>query len=147
MSHLKSSDEDEEQGQAFYAGGSTTSGQQVLGPPKKNPIKDYVSDIFKLAQEGNIETFEPEPSSSSGSSGGRLYFGTGYRLGQTPDDQVIVKGPAKPSAKADSDDEEDLVVLKLWKEGYSVDDGDLRRYDDPANKEFFESIRRGLVWG
>jgi UBX domain-containing protein 1 len=131
---------------AFYAGGSTTSGQQVLGPPKKNPIKDYVSDIFKLAQEGNIETFEPEPSSSSGGGGsGRLYFGTGYRLGQTPDDQVVIKGPTRAAAKStdSDDDEEDLVVLKLWREGFSVDDGELKRYDDPVNKEFFDSIRRG----
>ncbi|XP_040837639.1 NSFL1 cofactor p47 isoform X3 [Ochotona curzoniae] len=37
------------------------------------------------------------------------------------------------------------VVLKLWKSGFSLDDGDLRSYQDPANAQFLESIRRGEV--
>lgn len=39
---------DEEEGQAYYAGGSEHSGQQVLGPPKK---RDIVADMFKSVQE------------------------------------------------------------------------------------------------
>lgn len=39
---------DEEEGQAFYAGGSRNSGQQILGPPKK---RDIVADMFKAVQE------------------------------------------------------------------------------------------------
>lgn len=45
---MNSSSEDEEEGQAFYAGGSEHSGQQVLGPPKK---RDIVSDMFKAVRE------------------------------------------------------------------------------------------------
>lgn len=44
---LSNSSDDEEEGQAFYAGGSEHSGQQVLGPPKK----DIVADMFKSVQE------------------------------------------------------------------------------------------------
>lgn len=40
---------DEEEGQAFYAGGSEHSGQQVLGPGKKK--KDIVAEMFKSVQE------------------------------------------------------------------------------------------------
>lgn len=39
---------DEEEGQAYYAGGSEHSGQQVLGPPKK---RDIVADMFRSVQE------------------------------------------------------------------------------------------------
>lgn len=60
-------DDDEESGQAFYAGGSERSGQQVLGPPRKNPTKDFVSNIFKSAQESGAEVVEGQPSGSSGS--------------------------------------------------------------------------------
>lgn len=61
-------EDDEESGQAFYAGGSERSGQQVLGPPRKNPLKDYVSDIFKSAQESGAEVVEnPHASGASGS--------------------------------------------------------------------------------
>lgn len=37
---------DEEEGQAFYAGGSEHSGQQVLGPPRGRRA-DIVSDMFR----------------------------------------------------------------------------------------------------
>lgn len=46
---LETSSSDEEEGQAFYAGGSENSGQQVLGPSKKK--KDIVSEMFKSVQE------------------------------------------------------------------------------------------------
>lgn len=42
-------DSSDEEGQAFYAGGSITSGQQVIGPGKKK--KDIVADMFKSVQE------------------------------------------------------------------------------------------------
>lgn len=44
---LNTSSDDDEEGQAFYAGGSEHSGQQVLGPPRKN----IVADMFKSVQE------------------------------------------------------------------------------------------------
>uniref|UniRef100_A0A8C6G905 NSFL1 cofactor p47 n=1 Tax=Mus spicilegus TaxID=10103 RepID=A0A8C6G905_MUSSI len=37
------------------------------------------------------------------------------------------------------------VVLNLWKTGFSLDNGDLRSYQDPSNVPFLESIRRGEV--
>lgn len=36
-------------------------------------------------------------------------------------------------------------MLKLWKDGFSVDDGELRAYADPRNKDFLNSIRRGEI--
>lgn len=36
-------------------------------------------------------------------------------------------------------------MLKLWKSGFSLDNGDLRSYQDPSNAQFLESIRRGEV--
>lgn len=66
----KSDDEDDdESGQAFYAGGSERSGQQILGPPRKNASKDFVSEIFRCAQESGAQPVErQQPSSSSSAS-------------------------------------------------------------------------------
>merc|ERR1712106_124529 len=36
-------------------------------------------------------------------------------------------------------------VLKMWKEGFSLDDGDLRAYNDPAHREFLASVMRGTI--
>ena len=37
------------------------------------------------------------------------------------------------------------MVLKLWKNGFSVDDGPLRTYSDPANQEFLDTIKKGYM--
>ena len=37
------------------------------------------------------------------------------------------------------------AVVKLWKNGFSVNDGPLRAFDDEENKEFLDSIRKGYV--
>jgi UBX domain-containing protein 1 len=33
--------------------------------------------------------------------------------------------------------------LTFWKEGFSIEDGPLMRYDDPHNKEILEAIKAG----
>ncbi|XP_035906696.1 NSFL1 cofactor p47 [Anopheles stephensi] len=141
--HSSSSEDEEEQGQAFYAGGSERSGQQVLGPPRKNPIKDYVSEIFRSAQQGNLETFDP--SDESGGSSWSLYAGTGYRLGQTEDDHQEVAPRGSRTAAATGGQNLEIVTLTLWRQGFVINDGELRLYEDPANREFFESITRGEI--
>lgn len=47
---------------------------------------------------------------------------------------------ALPTGRRESHTE---VTLKLWKEGFSVDDGAIREYADPANREFLDYVRRG----
>lgn len=128
-------DSDEEEGQAFYAGGSEHSGQQVIGPAKK---KDYVAEMFKSVQEQAPEILV-DPQTSSNSS--RQFGGTGYRLGQTENDTEVIIAPGSAGNKSQHIE----ITLKLWKEGFSINDGELREYTDPANAEFLSAIRRGVV--
>lgn len=137
MNNAESSS-DEEQGQAFYAGGSERSGQQVLGPPRKNPIKDYVSELFRSAQQSGAVVDEHTPRTVSS----RLYGGTGFRLGQTDNDHEVIPGASGGSS---NERPSDLVVLKLWRQGFSINDGDLRTCDDPASREFMECIMKGEI--
>lgn len=46
---VEDKDSDDEEGQRFYAGGSITSGQQVIGPPRNNV--DVITDMFQTAQK------------------------------------------------------------------------------------------------
>ncbi|GAB6022198.1 hypothetical protein CHUAL_006333 [Chamberlinius hualienensis] len=136
-------DSEGDEGQAFYAGGSERSGQQILGPKKKKG--DLVGDIFKAAKDLGAETVDQEMGeSSSGGGGGRStsFHGTGYRLGDNKDDvQVIPAVRSGGAAKAKKD-----VVLKMWKDGFTINDAiQQRTYDDPTNKEFLDSIRRGEI--
>lgn len=77
----KDSSSEEEEGQAFYAGGSEHSGQQVLGPGKKK--KDIISDMFKSCQEQSLAA---EPPKMGGQQRPNTFSGTGYKLGQTSSD-------------------------------------------------------------
>uniref|UniRef100_A0A1A9X3S0 Uncharacterized protein n=1 Tax=Glossina brevipalpis TaxID=37001 RepID=A0A1A9X3S0_9MUSC len=131
----KASENDEEEGQAFYAGGSDRSGQQVLGPPKRKNFREQLTEMFRMAQE-NIANVEGAASTSSGANWGN----TGIRLGMTNTDHTVVA-----PAKKDNVNKKPVVVLKLWSQGFSVDDGELRHYDNPQNKEFLETVMRGEI--
>ncbi|XP_075682329.1 UBX domain-containing protein 2B isoform X2 [Rhinoderma darwinii] len=37
------------------------------------------------------------------------------------------------------------IVLKLWNNGFSLADGELRSYTDPVNAQFLESVKRGEI--
>ncbi|CAH0551762.1 unnamed protein product [Brassicogethes aeneus] len=131
LNTLTTSSDEEEEGQAYYAGGSEHSGQQVLGPPKNRNI---VSDMFRSVQEHGVEILDPAASSS----GSRVFKGTGYKLGQDTNDTVVIPGAADPVPPRQ-------VTLRLWQNGFSINDEDLRTYNDPDNRDFLESIRRGEI--
>ncbi|KAL0810987.1 hypothetical protein ABMA28_010279 [Loxostege sticticalis] len=132
-----SSSQDEE-GQAFYAGGSERSGQQILGPGKGR--KDFVTEMFKSVREGAV-AFEDEasPSASRGRGGG-AFSGVGYRLGQTADDHEQI---TPTNTTGTGQEQVRSVRLRLYREGFTVDSGPLRHYTDPENAEFLNCIRRG----
>ncbi|XP_026316135.1 NSFL1 cofactor p47 [Hyposmocoma kahamanoa] len=134
------SSSDEEEGQAFYAGGSERSGQQILGPSK--PRKDIVTEMFKSVRERGAVVFEDEPSTTSRGQG-QVFSGVGYRLGQTTDDHEQVGPPNTQQTQMSGDARS--VRLRLYREGFTVDSGPLRHYSDPENAEFLSCIRRGEI--
>ncbi|XP_049881331.1 NSFL1 cofactor p47 [Pectinophora gossypiella] len=134
-----SSSEDEE-GQAFYAGGSERSGQQILGPGKGR--RDIVTEMFKSVRERGAVVFEDEPSTAGRSRG--VFSGVGYRLGQTADDHEQVT-PTNTTGGQQGQEQARSVRLRLYREGFTVDNGALRHYTDPENAEFLSCIRRGEI--
>lgn len=130
---------EDEKGQAYYAGGSEHSGQQVIGPPRKNPVKDLVSEVFKQAQSGKMDQFDDEEEHSEPRFSS--FEGTGYRLGQSSEDSVTVKSSSGSKKRDDCD----TVTVKVYRQGFTVDDGEIRPYEDPRNREFFESITRNEI--
>jgi UBX domain-containing protein 1 len=130
------SDEDEK-GQAFYAGGSRTSGQQIIGPPKKKNPEKIIKDLFQKAKEHGAEEVQSENIEASGSSRkAPVVYGNGYRLGTGNEPTEVIPGASRPKPPKTN-------ILKLWKNGFNVDDGELRSYQDPKNKEFLGAIQRG----
>ncbi|XP_072592297.1 NSFL1 cofactor p47 isoform X2 [Vulpes vulpes] len=125
----------------FYAGGSERSGQQIVGPPRKKSPNELVDDLFKGAKEHGAVAVERVTKSPGETSKPRPFAGGGYRLGAAPEEEsAYVAGERRRHSGQDVH-----VVLKLWKSGFSLDNGELRSYQDPSNAQFLESIRRGEV--
>lgn len=56
----KADDLDDNNQQAFYAGGSDRSGQEILGPPTPRDSDDIIRDIFKSAKDAGAQQLENE---------------------------------------------------------------------------------------
>ncbi|XP_073994176.1 NSFL1 cofactor p47-like isoform X1 [Rhodnius prolixus] len=130
------SSSDEEEGQAYYAGGSEHSGQQVVGPWR--PPNEIITDLFRsLRDQGGVESISHEPG------GPQFFTGQGYRLGRTLDDPNVTNPNGAVAASATPNHRE--VIVRLWRDGFSVDNGALRSYNDPHEREFLARIRQGHV--
>ncbi|CAL1407167.1 unnamed protein product [Linum trigynum] len=118
------SDDDDDEPQEYYTGGEK-SGMLV-----QDPTKRYDADsIFDQARNSGAVQ-RPEDSSARSSSASRSFTGTGRLLtGDT------VPTSAQPPESVNH-------TITLWRNGFTVNDGPLRRLNDPANAEFLESVQR-----
>jgi len=64
------------------------------------------------------------------------FGGSGFKLGQPSTGSTAVPGQKKV-----------LKVITFWKNGFTINDGALRSYNDPQNKEFLADIQEGHVKG
>jgi UBX domain-containing protein 1 len=154
--------DDDESGKNYYAGGEK-SGQMIQDPrdrarnrggPSGGPSGvpgdgegagslddadgegDLSDAIFERArQRGPLTDAERDEF-----QGPQNFAGAGYRLGDA-------NAPARPDASAP-----DVVgrrnvtrTLTFYANGFTIDDGPLRAFDDPANAAFLQDIKRGFV--
>ncbi|EDW73870.1 uncharacterized protein Dwil_GK19687 [Drosophila willistoni] len=111
--------------EGYFAGASESSGQQI-GGPKRVSIENSTPALTTNDSDRSIRA-----------------WGTGIRLGSAH--------PINPPpARSDSEDSElqtetehTIVVLHLWSEGFSLDDGSLRPYEVPENERFLRAVLRG----
>jgi len=133
------SSESEEEGQAFYAGGSEHSGQQILGPKKKDGA-DFVKHMFKKAREHGAEALDPNAAGGQASTSRSSFTGAGFKLGSNDVGSEMIPGQSKKK-----DEKPREFVLKMWQNGFSIDDGPLRAYNDQENREFLNDVMMGRI--
>jgi len=139
LQHDESDDSDDDKGQAFYAGGSETSGQQILGPSKKK--KNTAQSLFDAAKEHGAEVVDTSLSSSAKPKPA-MFHGAGFKLGS---DVLESQQIGQSIADAPQREAPEVIMITFWQNGFSIDDGPLRGTDDPANKPFLDAIARGEV--
>ncbi|OAL04428.1 SEP-domain-containing protein [Phaeosphaeriaceae sp. SRC1lsM3a] len=127
-------DEHDDENQDFFTGGEK-SGLAVQNPNAANP-RDQINNILKRARQN-----APRPGGDDERT--TTHFrGAGTTLGG---DDTPSRTIPDPTAAADSPAplERAHRELHLWRDGFSVDDGALYRYDDPANARTLEMINTG----
>lgn len=56
---------------------------------------------------------------------------------------LVLVIPSRSSTSKRSSNQEE-VVLKVWKEGFTINDGELHSINEPENREFLLLVARGL---
>jgi len=118
-----SSDEDDKVN--WYTGGEK-SGIQVQAPKKAAAADDVLSSAQQLGAKSIVDQREID---------NKPFTGEGFRLGHDPNTKSVASGQKKEVRKQ----------IIFWKNGFSIDDGPLRDYNDPANKAFLDSVKKGLL--
>ncbi|KAI0357190.1 SEP-domain-containing protein [Trametes cingulata] len=142
--HAHTDDDDDEederpgadQGENWYAGGER-SGISVQNPdrPAAVPGGNLVRDLLRRAAEAG----PPAPQPGAAPQRSRAFFGGGYMLGSDEVDSQFVPDPDAPQPE----EETAIRHLTFWRDGFTVEDGELMRYDDPANEQILAEINSG----
>ncbi|CAN1220115.1 Plant UBX domain-containing protein 5, partial [Linum perenne] len=116
-------DDDDEEMQEYYTGGEK-SGMLV-----QDPSKNYDADAIFDHAKNSLAVQKPEDiARATAAAASKSFTGTGRLLsGET------VQTTPQPPAFVNH-------TITLWRNGFTVDDGPLRRLNDPANAEFLEVI-------
>ncbi|KKK22309.1 hypothetical protein ARAM_006940 [Aspergillus rambellii] len=123
-----SSEEDDNVNQDFFAGGEK-SGLAVQNP---DDIKRKILEKARKTKLPASDDSEPRPS---------YFTGTARTLGGEDMPSRVIEAPSAP---AESQIPQRVQrTLHFWADGFSVDDGELYRSDDPRNAEILNSIRQG----
>ncbi|KAJ6493331.1 SEP-domain-containing protein [Mycena sanguinolenta] len=129
MSH---SDDDNDEQETWFAGGER-SGLSVQNPGRRGgPGGDLVRDLLRRAQEEGATSGEPAQSRSN------VFTGGGHTLGGDGASSAYI-----PGARQEPDDDLAIRTLTFWRDGFTVEDGPLMRYDDPANADVLAAIHAG----
>ncbi|KAG2211217.1 hypothetical protein INT47_006337 [Mucor saturninus] len=140
LNDIGAANDSDEEHENLYAGGEK-SGMVVQGPNKKGGNNNsLVDEILKKAAEGGPA---PEEEPAARVKKPTYYTGSGYRLGSEDEPSTLAQ-PSSPVAPALVQETEPVTRhLTFWRNGFSVDDGPLYLYTDPANQEMLMAINSG----
>jgi len=132
--------EGKDEGESWFAGGER-SGISIQNPDRPGggvPGGNMVRDLLRRAAEAG-------PPSSSQSSGPRpgFFSGGGHTLGSDEVESTFIPDPNAPPPNSEPENTTAIRHLTFWRDGFSVEDGELMRYDDPANEQVLTEINAG----
>lgn len=130
----------------FFTGGEK-SGLEVENPDKKKKTKtsrSLVDDLLRKAEEDSGKPDWREEGNEKKSES-NSFTGQGHSLGSI--EQAVESNTFGSSlnstAGGDQRHEKVTRTITFWKEGFSVDDGKLFKYDDKENQEYLAQLNSG----
>ncbi|CEP60276.1 protein phosphatase regulator SHP1 LALA0_S01e07008g [Lachancea lanzarotensis] len=132
--------DEEDEPRNTFAGGET-SGLEVADP---NDSDSLIRDLLEKARRGGERAASPSEEENPSAARRKLpnFTGKGFRLGSSLEVPTEVASdipeeslPARPSKVTRE--------ITFWKEGFQVNEGELYRYDDPANSYFLNELNQG----
>lgn len=117
--------------QRFYSSEHEYSGSHTVQPSTGN----IVNELFREAREHGAVPLSEDTKDDDNS---KSFSGGGYRLGDS-----LCKRSEYIYEENQLQDVQ--ILLKLWSNGFSLDDGELRPYNDPTNAQFLESVKKGEI--
>ncbi|CAR22093.1 protein phosphatase regulator SHP1 [Lachancea thermotolerans CBS 6340] len=135
LKETNANDDDDEPRNTF-AGGET-SGLEVTDP---NDPDSLIRDLLEKAKRGGQRSDDSTPDEAQRKKS--HFTGKGFRLGSSVDAPAHVADdiPAEPLP---SRPQKVTREITFWKEGFQVNDGELYRYDDPANSFYLNELNQG----
>lgn len=108
--------------------------------------RTQINFAMLLYRHGAQEVAQAEAVVRRNKPGSSKFGGTGYKLGdkETEPSETAVVAATAGAATGGLPEARD-VVLRLWSTGFTIDDGQLRAYSDPANVAFLNSVKKGEV--
>jgi len=124
----------------YYAGGSERSGQMIRDPEKAKKLG--AEAVFNSAKEHGAQVIDEGEGGSASQPSRSVFGGSGFRLGSEEggESAPIANPSAQPMSLPDQHS-----TITFWQGGFSIDNGPLRKMDDPANKEFLDSVMKGEI--
>ncbi|KAG6019651.1 hypothetical protein E4U41_003143 [Claviceps citrina] len=135
-----SDDDDDDDGRGNLFAGGEKSGLAVQDPKQQEAgSRNIISDIVAKAKANASR--QDATTGHAGAAGPSRFRGTGITLGGEGVESRSIPDPDGASPTAGGEPQERL--LHIWQDGFSIDDGELRRFDDPANQADLQMIRSG----
>ncbi|XP_055402022.1 UBX domain-containing protein 2B isoform X2 [Bubalus kerabau] len=119
--------------QRFYSSEHECSGLHIVQPSTGK----IVNELFREARQHGAVPLN-EATRALGDDKSKSFTGGGYRLGNSFCKQ-------SEYIYGENQLQDVQILLKLWSNGFSLDDGELRPYNDPTNAQFLESVKRGEI--
>ncbi|KAG8737588.1 hypothetical protein FRC10_008045 [Ceratobasidium sp. 414] len=139
----ESDDDEDERGSDqplnFFTGGER-SGLSVENPnaPRRSGPPSLVRDIFKKAAQRSAPA-----APGAGGPSSHVFSGGGHTLGSDEVESTFIPDPNAPPPGEGDDEEVAIREITFWRDGFSIADGPLLKYDNPANQAILDAINSG----